>query len=151
MSHYGIRIILDTFFWIILVLLIHFLPFVQNKSFIKCLWFSNLFLVLENTYLAQLVGSEFYNFWTMCGKSEGVSWWMESLGKSQSQNSRGCRPRGFWLWDFPRDFIHHDTPRLFHTFSFFCHPWLVKRDLFQPMHSLGSIMVIIPAMDVQYW
>ena len=32
-------------------------------------------------------------------------------------------------------------PRLFHTFSFFCHPGLVKRDFFQPMESIGSIMV----------
>ena len=32
-------------------------------------------------------------------------------------------------------------PRLFHTFSFFRHPGLVKRDFFWPMESLGSIMV----------
>ena len=30
------------------------------------------------------------------------------------------------------------TPRPFHTFSFFCHPGLVKRDFFQPMDSLGT-------------
>ena len=30
---------------------------------------------------------------TMCGKAEGVSWWMESLGKSQGQNPRGLRPQ----------------------------------------------------------
>ena len=28
--------------------------------------------------------------------------------------------------------------RLFHTFSFFCHPGLVKRNFFQPMESLGQ-------------
>ena len=33
------------------------------------------------------------------------------------------------------------SPRLFHTFSFFCPPGLVKRDFVQPMDSLGSIMV----------
>ena len=32
-------------------------------------------------------------------------------------------------------------PRLFHTFSFFCHLGVVKRDFFQPMDSLESIMV----------
>ena len=32
------------------------------------------------------------------------------------------------------------SQRLFHMFSFFCHPGLVKRDFFQPMDSLGSIM-----------
>ena len=50
-------------------------------------------------------------------------------------------PEGFWPPDFPRDSIHHDTPKVFHTFSFFGHPRLVKRDLFQPIDSLGSIMV----------
>ena len=38
-------------------------------------------------------------------------------------------------------------PKLFHTFSFFCHPALVKRDFFQPMDALGSIMVNIQGMD----
>ena len=46
---------------------------------------------------------------TMCGKAESVSWWKKSLGKSQDQNPRGRRPRGFW----PRDFIHYDTPKAF--------------------------------------
>ena len=36
------------------------------------------------------------------------------------------------------------TPRLFNTFSFFCHPGLVKRDLFQPMDSLGIFEVEDP-------
>ena len=35
----------------------------------------------------------------------------------------------------PFTMIH---PMLFHTFSFFCHPRLVKRDFFQPMKSLGT-------------
>ena len=30
------------------------------------------------------------------------------------------------------------SPRLFHTFSFFCHLGLVKRDFFLPMASLGT-------------
>ena len=42
---------------------------------------------------------------------------MKSLGKSQGQNPRGRRPEGFWPKDFPRDSIHHDTPKAFpHTF-----------------------------------
>ena len=35
----------------------------------------------------------------------------------------------------PFTMIH---PRLFHTFSFFRHPGLVKRDFLQPMESLGT-------------
>ena len=46
------------------------------------------------------------------------------------------RPR-----DFPRNSIHHDTQRLFHTFSLFSHPGQVKRDFSQRLDSLGSIMV----------
>ena len=45
----------------------------------------------------------------MSRKVEGVSWWLESLGKSQGQNPRGASPEGFW----PRDTIHHDTPKAF--------------------------------------
>ena len=51
--------------------------------------------------------------------------------------------RVFWPRDFPSDSIHHDSPKAFHTFSNFRHPGLVKRDFFQPMDSLGSIMVNI--------
>ena len=45
---------------------------------------------------------------------------MESLGKSQGQNPRGNK-------NFNKYMIY---PRLFQTFSLFCHPGLVKRDFF---------------------
>ena len=38
----------------------------------------------------------------MCGKAKSVSWWMESLRKSQSWNPRGCRPQGFLANGLPR-------------------------------------------------
>ena len=63
---------------------------------------------------------------TMCGKAEGVSWWMESLGKSQGKNPRGRRPQGFWPWDFPRDFIHHDTPNAFPHIFILLSSWISK-------------------------
>ena len=44
----------------------------------------------------------------------------------------------------PFTMIH---PRLFHTFSFFCHPGPEKRDFFQPMVSLGTPLVIMQGMD----
>ena len=52
------------------------------------------------------------NSGTLFGKAEGVEWWIESLRKSQGQNLRVCRPRGFWLRD-SRDYIHHPTPKAF--------------------------------------
>ena len=49
----------------------------------------------------------------MCRKALGVSWWMESLGKSLGQKPLGLWPLWFWPWDFPRDSIHHYTPSAF--------------------------------------
>ena len=42
-------------------------------------------------------------------------------------------------------------PRLFHTFSFFWHSGLVKRDFFQQMVSLGTPVVNMQGMDFQPW
>ena len=42
-------------------------------------------------------------------------------------------------------------PRHFHTMSFFRHPGLVRRDFFEPMDSLGSIMVNIQGMKPNIW
>ena len=67
-----------------------------------------------------------HNTGTMCGKAEAISGWIESLGKSQGQNPRGCRPRWFWSRDFSRESIQQLHPRLFHTFSFLRHPGPVK-------------------------
>ena len=53
---------------------------------------------------------------------------MESPRESQGQNLRGRRPQGLWLRDFPRDSIHHDTPKAFPQMSLFCNPGPVKRD-----------------------
>ena len=47
----------------------------------------------------------------------------------------GRRPPRVFGRGTPFTMIH---ARLFHTFSFLCHPGLVKRDLFQPMESLGT-------------
>ena len=46
---------------------------------------------------------------TICEKAEGVSWWIESLGKSQGENQRGLSHRGFYPLDFLRNSIHHNT------------------------------------------
>ena len=40
--------------------------------------------------------------------------------------------------DFPRDSIHHDTPKAFHIFSFFCHPGPVNRDFFHCRQNLPA-------------
>ena len=40
----------------------HLLPFAQDKPFIKCLWFWNLLVVIENTYLEQMAENEFTSF-----------------------------------------------------------------------------------------
>ena len=43
----------------------------------------------------------------------GVSWWMESLGKSRGQTPWDLWPLDFWPGDFPKDSIHPDTPSAF--------------------------------------
>ena len=61
----------------------------------------------------------------MCGKALGVSWWMQSLGKSLGQKPFGdLRPAGFRPRDFNRDSILHDTPLPFlHMVSIY-RPWI---------------------------
>ena len=49
----------------------------------------------------------------MCGKALGVSWWMQSLGKSRGRNPLGLWPLRFCPWHFPRDSIRHGTPLAF--------------------------------------
>ena len=49
----------------------------------------------------------------MCGKALGVSWWMQSLGKSRGQNPLGLWPLRFCPWHFPRDSIRHGIPLAF--------------------------------------
>ena len=76
---------------------------------------------------------------------------MVSMGSPKAKTRGASGPK-----DFGRE-TSRGTPftmmplRLFHTFLFFCHPELVKRDFFWPMDSLGSIMVNIQGMDFQYW
>ena len=82
---------------------------------------------IQNGHLRTLTGSTSGTIWR---KAEWISWRMESLRKSQGQNPRGHRPWGFCPRDFPRDRLTMIHPRLFHTFSFFFHPGLVKRDFF---------------------
>ena len=80
---------------------------------------------------------------------------MECLGRSQGQNPRGRRPRGSWPRDLPGHNIHHDTSKAFSYKVIIIATWTSK-DGFRsvwvwPMDSLGSIMVIIPGGDSEYW
>ena len=68
------------------ILLLKWTHFTQRTS--DCT-LHNTHYTLDRTYWKTQTG-------TMCGKVEGVGWWMESLGKSQGQNPRGPRPQGFW-------------------------------------------------------
>ena len=52
----------NTIIRIMSVLLTHFRPFAQDWSFIKCFWFWILLVVLENTYLEEMVGNGFSIF-----------------------------------------------------------------------------------------
>ena len=75
---------------------------------------------------------------------------MESLGRSQGQKLEGPQaPRVFGRGTSRGTSFTMIAPRLFHIMSFFGHPGLVKRDLFQPMDSLGSIMVIMQGTEIQ--
>ena len=63
----------------------------------------------------------------------------------------GPGPKGFWPRDFPRDSIHHVTPKAFpQSFIFMASPARI-RDFFQPMDSVGSPLDIIPGLDSEYW
>ena len=85
---------------------------------------------LETMKRTDMIERLHYTNGTLFGNAEGVSWWMECLGRSQGT---------------PFTMI---PPRLFHIMSFFRHPGLVKRDFFQPMDWLMSIMVnICPSLD----
>ena len=85
-----------------------------------------IYIFCQSLWLVALLLTD-HNPWTMFGKAKGVPCWMESLGKCQGQNLIGHRPEGFGrgtLQGIAFTMIH---PRLFHTFSFFYHPGLVKR------------------------
>ena len=56
-------------------------------------------------------------------KLRGVSWWIESLGKSQCQNLRGHRPWRFLQRDFPRDSISPWLMDFFHHINFYTLPF----------------------------
>ena len=53
----------------------------------------------------------------VCEKALGVSWWMESLGKSRGQNLWACGPFGFGLGTSLGTPFTMIPPRLFHTLS----------------------------------
>ena len=57
-------------------------------------------------------------------------------------------PDGFWPWNSRGTPVTMIPLRLFHIMSFFLNLKLVKFDFFQPMDSLGSIMVNIPGMKL---
>ena len=80
---------------------------------------------------------------------------MECLGRSQGQNPRGRRPQGFLQQDLPRHNIHHDTSKAF-SYNVIIIATRTSKEGFLsgwvwPMNSLGSIMVIIPGLDSEYW
>ena len=86
------------------------LPICQSANLPLC-QFTNLIICQSaNLIICQSSNQPICQFGcTMCGKAEGVSWWMESLGKSKAQNPRGHRP--------PRGLaIYHDTPTAFPQF-----------------------------------
>ena len=51
------------------------------------------------------------------GKAFGYHGELSPVEGPAAKNPRGLRHLGFWPWDLPRDSIHHDTQRLFHTLS----------------------------------
>ena len=80
---------------------------------------------------------------------------MECLGRSQGQNPRGRRPRGFWPRDLSRHNIHHGTSKAFSYNVIIIATHTSKEGFLSgyvwPMDSLGSIVVIIPGGDGEYW
>ena len=75
---------------------------------------------------------------TMCGKGEGVLWWMKSLEKSQGQNPRVCRPQGCWAENLPKGLNSIWYTKGFSTcFHSFVIPTSKEEFLF-PMVSLGT-------------
>ena len=60
-------------------------------------------------------------------------------------------PKGFGRKTSQGTPITKIPPMIFHTCSFFCHPGLEKRVLFQPMDSLGSIMVNVCSWRYKHW
>ena len=94
---------------------------------------------------------DWYNM-SICGKTEGVSWWKVGLGSSKAKNPRGRRPRGFLAVEPPEgQYSPGYPPRLFHILPFFCNPALVTGILLQPVLPLGSILVNINPPILQYW
>ena len=80
---------------------------------------------------------------------------MLCLGRSQGQNPRGRRPRGFWPRDLPRHNIHHDTSKAF-SYNVIIIATRTSKEGFLsgwvwPMDSLGSPLDIIPGLDSEYW
>ena len=94
------------------------------------------------------------NIDTICGKAEGISWWILSLGSSKDKNLRCCSPQGpkvFGLGTSRGTIFTRIPPRIFHILPFFCYLTLVTGILLQPILPLGSILMNIPPWHLQYW
>ena len=89
---------------------------------------------------------------TICGKAEGIPWWILSLGSSKAKNPKvRMPPRVFGLRTSRGNIFTRIVPRLFHILPFFRNPALVTGILWQPILPLGSILVNIPPRLLQYW
>ena len=80
---------------------------------------------------------------------------MLCLGRSQGQNPRGRRPRGFGPRDLPRHNIHHGTSKVFSLNVIVIATQTNKEGFLSgwvwPMDSLGSPVDIVSGSESEHW